>query len=104
VLLFGSALLALNACAPDPVKFESNGWRNGDSVRRGAMSQKLVDSRVLLGRSREEVISLLGAPDRQDSRSLGYKIMPIARCHVWECRLDVTLNESAVVASAAVSD
>jgi len=45
--------------------FDSEKWRNGDRVDRGTMYADLFIKRTLNGKSRDEVLQLLGKPDKK---------------------------------------
>jgi len=69
------------------------------------MAQDLIDRKLLLGKSRSEVEGLLGKPDYPDADAHLYKVVTIARCRFWQCRLGVVFDHSSNLAtSVAVSD
>ena len=43
-------------------KFNKEKWINGTQIERGNMSTDLVDSKMLIGKTKVEVIELLGNP------------------------------------------
>ncbi len=84
-VLAGIAMLAsisLAACGNDeareapPRVFESQAWKNGDWKVRSQMAHDLVDRRLLIGKSRMQVESLLGKPDQEGGASFAYFIDP----------------------------
>jgi hypothetical protein len=100
-----------------PKQFARERWQSGRDIYRGSMVQDLVGSRVLVGRSRQEVIHLLGEPNQcfadrysvtcTDQRADGFEYSFTARkCHlVWGCTLDVHFGmSSSVVDSVTVND
>lgn len=44
-------------------EFESKSWISGDQKQRGYMVHHLIDSKILEGKTKDEVISILGKPD-----------------------------------------
>ena len=45
--------------------FNSQEWLAGDSIERGRMMRDLSKSHILNGKSKEEVLKLLGEPDKK---------------------------------------
>ena len=56
------------------MKFNSESWKKGDFKLRGKMSNDLVDSEILIGKTKDEVIELLGKFDGELSDMIFYKI------------------------------
>lgn len=56
--------------------FEATAWRAGDRRVRGAMVEDLEGTRLLIGKSKRQVIDLLGLPDASDTagQTLGYAV------------------------------
>ncbi|MCI0462349.1 MAG: hypothetical protein L0Z62_35810 [Gemmataceae bacterium] len=52
--------------------FDSERWRAGDKRQRARMIGDLHDQGILLGKSRAEVIELLGPPDSVSGRTVYY--------------------------------
>ncbi len=52
--------------------FDSGAWKSGIGGIRGRMANDLVERQLLLGKTRPEVIRLLGAPDQEGAGSLDY--------------------------------
>ena len=109
--------------SPGTSKFNAEEWKRGTSVSKGAMVEDLIEHRFLIGKSRAEVLAILGEPDKcvipsptspglqrstcADPRvfSLGYKVITISRCYLWNCEMNVNLNSTTyVVEEANVSD
>lgn len=81
-LLFLGCANAESADAP-PAKttFESSAWKaDAPGVRHG-MAENLINSRVLIGKSRDEVIALLGKPDQQGKDFLTYEVYSTVNTH-----------------------
>src|SRR6266508_805569 len=64
-----------------PRPFDSQEWRKGDRITRGTMYFDLFEKRTLNGKSKDEVLQLLGEPDKKTS-SEGLE--------VWLYRIDIT--------------
>ena len=56
------------------MKFNSESWKKGDFKLRGKMSNDLVDSEILIRKTKDEVIELLGKFDGELSDMIFYKI------------------------------
>lgn len=62
ILVFLFSLI-LFSCSSESEKFDSNEWKN-DAEGRYRMVENLVESKLLIGKYKEEVIELLG-PDTE---------------------------------------
>ena len=49
------------------IKFDSEDWQNGDRRLRGRMVDSLIDDSILIGKSKSEVLTLLGEPTASDT-------------------------------------
>lgn len=54
--------------------FDSAVWLKANSRERGRMSQNLVDSKVLVGRSLDHAKQILGQPEKDWGRVIQYQI------------------------------
>src|ERR1051325_10035978 len=71
-------------------QFQSAEWKSGNASIRGGMSQDLINRKIVVGKTKDEIQDLLGKPDREQPDWCGYKVITIGRCrYVWECRLEV---------------
>jgi len=61
----GAILLARDNHRPSQLDFDATRWRSSDAYERGRMASSLAHGRILKGRSRAEVIELLGFPDEE---------------------------------------
>jgi len=92
--------------------FDARKWKFGGPSSRGAMVQDLIGRAFLAGRSRSEILELLGQPDYcgASSNSLatapvncedpkvdwfGYRVVTISRCYFWECSMNVNFSEDS---------
>lgn len=75
-LLLACTALLVGGCVAVPIgnrllhsprSFEAERWRNGDVRERARMAGDLRRSGLLLGKSRAEVLALLGRPDREST-------------------------------------
>ena len=79
VLSFRSAALVLIAglllsgCGNHKA-FDSTAWLKADARERGRMSQHLVDSKLLVGRTAAEAKQMLGEPQKDWGRVIQYHI------------------------------
>ena len=113
----------LCGCSRSDSKFDSKAWKAGGSSSRGTMVQDLTDRELLIGRTRSEVVDLLGEPDMcgvsnkpeptvssakcSDGKVdwFGYNVVTIPRCDFWKCYLNVNFNSDTYrVEDLAVSD
>jgi hypothetical protein len=104
-LVFAFALV-IASCTTPSRRFDSGEWKRGNPTDRGAMSEDLINRKLLIGKSRVDVEALLGKPDREDADGSDYKVITVARCrYVWECRLGVVVDrKSGLVTFVAVND
>lgn len=76
-LLAIALLLGLaGACSdskPNDLKFDADIWKASGTRERGQMVGELVASQSLRGKSRDEVVQLLGVPDRSGVRYISYE-------------------------------
>lgn len=54
--------------------FESTAWLKGDARARGRMSESLVNSKILIGKTVEEAKQVLGVPEQTYPTALQYHI------------------------------
>ena len=60
--------------------FDSEKWRKGDRIDRGTMYFDLFEKRTLNGKTRDDVVRLLGEPDKK---------LSVEGREVWLYRIDV---------------
>ncbi|HEY0426746.1 MAG TPA: hypothetical protein VGC76_02965 [Pyrinomonadaceae bacterium] len=51
----------------EPRPFDSQKWREGDALERGTMFIDLFKKRKINGKTKEEVMTLLGEPDKKST-------------------------------------
>jgi len=110
-------------CWPRASTFNAAKWKTGTRASRGAMALDLIERRMLVGKSRAEVLDILGRRDDctvpspgfpglknspcSDPRvsSLGYEVITISRCYYWKCEMNVLLDPTTyLVEEVNVSD
>ena len=55
-------------------KFDTEKWRNGNQIERGNMSTDLVESKILIGKTKSEIIDLLGKPKDSSITNFHYLV------------------------------
>ena len=53
-------------------KFDKEKWKAGTQIERGNMSTDLIESEILIGKSKSEVINLLGEPKDSSNTNFHY--------------------------------
>lgn len=56
------------------VPFSSVEWKKGDAALRGKMAKQVCGLRILRGRTQQEVLSILGEPDRRTEERWDYRV------------------------------
>ena len=51
----------------EPQPFDAQKWRSSDALERGTMFVDLYKKRLVHGKSKEEVLALLGEPDKKSN-------------------------------------
>jgi hypothetical protein len=64
-ILAGGGYIAYFYLAHTPIKFSSEGWKQGDALTRGRMLKDLRESGILIGKTKQQVTDLLGPPDTE---------------------------------------
>lgn len=80
-------------------RFDSTAWKEGTPRTRGQMVTSLQAQSLLLKKSREEVLALLGRPDEEIQGQLRYRV-DVGRRIAWEpflLTLIVEMDEKAGV-------
>ncbi|AUC83482.1 hypothetical protein [Lacinutrix sp. Bg11-31] len=54
----------------NPKKFEATRWKNASPREKGLMASDLVESKILIGKSKAEVLELIGKP--KDSSNINF--------------------------------
>jgi hypothetical protein len=55
-------------------KFNKEKWINGTQIERGNMSTDLVDSKILIGKTKTQIIELLGNPKDSTKINFHYQV------------------------------
>lgn len=87
-------------------KFDPSAWQVGSQIERGRMARDLVSSRMLLGRSREQVVGILGDPNERSSASMSYTVDIGHRfgLHPWTYRLCIEFKDDGTVETVYLHD
>ncbi|MFH1549004.1 MAG: hypothetical protein ABIH04_00435 [Planctomycetota bacterium] len=76
IVIFGIPLLgalglggyvAYDSITHRPIRFSSEKWKEGDKATRGRMWQDLRKSGILIGKTGQEIIDLLGEPELMET-------------------------------------
>jgi hypothetical protein len=73
VLLVATTVFLLAACGNNKT-FDSAAWLKSDVRERGRMSEDLVKSKILIGKTADESLRVLGQPDTTYPTALVYRI------------------------------
>jgi len=73
ILLLVTTVFLLTACGNNKT-FDSPAWLRSDARERGRMSEDLVKSKILIGKTADESLRVLGQPDTTYPTALVYKI------------------------------
>lgn len=91
VCLLVLLLIGLNCTMPNKFwrsykqqPFDSQKWRNGDALERGTMLVDLFSKRKIQGKTKEQVLELLGEPDKKSNTS---------GLDVWHYKIEVSGEE-----------
>ena len=71
---FIPALILFILVGCNSLPFDTQKWKEGNARERGSMSRNLIQKQILENKSKEEVIELLGDPDRDDTGCISYKL------------------------------
>ncbi|HEY9677854.1 MAG TPA: hypothetical protein V6C76_07580 [Drouetiella sp.] len=72
----GSSREANSAASFDNSTFNSKSWIDDKNFAREIMVRDLIESKILIGKSPDEVKKLLGKADQEDANGLLYEIRP----------------------------
>lgn len=61
------------------VPFDKTKWQSGDIKTRGAMVRDILDSKLLIGKSANEIIILLGEPDYKRTDKYNYWVYKVQK-------------------------
>lgn len=86
------------------INFDKAKWLSGDRKIRGAMVDKMISDSILIGKSKSDVLQLLGSPTASDTTSplvyevdLGLKVGPLGLGGTWlffmTVQFDTTTNK-----------
>lgn len=94
------------ACSNSPQKFNSEKWKSGGKSVRGSMVEDLKESEILKNKTNSEIEQLLGKADESANDWLGYDVITISRCYIWNCRMEINFDSQTqkTKGDIAVSD
>jgi len=55
-------------------KFDSQQWKSGNQIERGNMSTDLVESKILIGKTKVEILNILGQPEDSSKTNFHYVV------------------------------
>jgi hypothetical protein len=102
-VLLGGGVIAVSLggrCCEDNAPFNPAAWRAGGPAQRGCMTRSLCAGGFLRGKTRAEVIEMLGEPDRDFGRLIEYDVVspvPTSRAEWVQIGFDRTDRRVAAV-------
>ena len=96
----------LSSCAePKPQPFDTTKWLVGNASVRASMVQDINQRRLLEGKTKAEVVQLLGKPDYELNEWVwSYKVITIPRCRfIWPCGMELGFNPKTGKATGGVA-
>jgi hypothetical protein len=70
------SIILVSSCSSNHttfIKFNNEKWQHGNEALRFSMSQSIINDNLLINKSREEVVLLLGDPDDSTSQKNTFK-------------------------------
>lgn len=69
------------------------------------MADDLVNRRLLVGKNKTEIITMLGPPDREHNGIIEYQVAHIPRCSwIWNCYLGIQFDQTGKATQSFISD
>lgn len=65
-----------NQSGKNDLEFNSETWKSGDMRTKGKMTDNILNDSLLIGKTKTEVIKILGEPDQQTESRLHYTVDP----------------------------
>jgi hypothetical protein len=56
--------------------FDSKKWKSGDIRTKGKMTDNLLNDSLLIGKTKDEILEMLGEPDQRTASRLHYTVDP----------------------------
>lgn len=53
----------------DYIPFDQQKWRDGDDIERGRMRSDLAERKIIDGKTRQQILEILGEPDEKISKN-----------------------------------
>jgi len=88
-------MLIASCSEPLPQTFDSERWKTGNKSVRGSMVKDINDSNMLKGKTKSEVVLILGKPDMEkvDGWVWSYEVITIPRCRfIWTCGMEIAFD------------
>lgn len=64
----------LNGCSLGHDKFDSEKWKVADASARAPMVNDLIERKLVIGKTKDEVVELLGLPDKSEPKWYKYYV------------------------------
>jgi len=74
IIVFCISISSCKDFQDNNLKFEQNEWKKADVRIRGRMYRSLIEEKILLGKTRDEVIEILGEPEQTDPTFIKYAV------------------------------
>ena len=87
-------IIALLLIGCDSTHFESKDWIEGDYLQRGKMMDDLLQRGILEGKTRDEVLTLLGTPVTEMEGCLTY-LYADDKVIYWTYRFDICFDDKS---------
>ena len=82
-------------------KFNQDKWLTGTQIERGNMATNLIESKVLIGKNKTEVIKLLGTPKDSNHVNFNYQV---DFGYMTPFDLNISFDNTMKVYNASLSD
>ena len=69
-------LSCINTHDKNGLQFDSEKWKSGDMRTKGKMTDHILKDSLLIGKSKADILKMLGEPDQQTASILHYTVDP----------------------------
>lgn len=79
LLACGAIIFSCNgrkSAEKNDLPFDSELWKTGDLRTKGKMTDNILNDSLLIGKTKTEILDLLGEPDQQTETRLHYTVDP----------------------------